>query len=347
MDKSLYAIKRINQDSGVQELLNIAIKDKKTQALAIMSSMVKNSYQLQQCTPMSIAGAVVEAISLNLAPQNGEIYIIPYGNGATAQIGYKGLIKLALNTGQIKTLNADVVKEGQYLGMDFLSGDHKFQNEKKSEKVIGYFAYLELTNGFRKTMFWTTEQMHEHFIKFSLNNYDEKSRQWMESKKKGNVSKILTVEDKAKITMLKQILGKWAPKTSELERAISVDGKVYDENGTSAYVSSSDGEVEKIVHREVADKETIKQVLNLVGKGIKEAGLAKVQKDATMLANAWAKEVGINFNESGGWYGITDDELTAFSAKAEQELKKEIIVNDIRISERQPKAEQDEVVDIQ
>ena len=94
----------------------------------------------------------------------------------TFQIGYKGLIQLALRSGQYRTINADVVYDGELRKVNRLTGEIAFDGERKSDKVIGYFCYFELINGFAKTLYMTTEQMATHAKRYSkaLKN-DEKA----------------------------------------------------------------------------------------------------------------------------------------------------------------------------
>lgn len=345
MSNELTFLRKINGNKQIDEYLSTAVANKKDQALGLMATLARNNYALVNCEPMSIAAAVVEALSLDLSPLHGEIYVIPYGNKATTQIGYKGLISLATATGKVKCINHDLVYEGEFLGKDKLTGEYNFNGQKKSDNVVGYFAYLETTDGFRKTIFMTSEEIHKHFVKFSLNNYDEKKKQWMESKKKGIASKILTVEDKGRITVLKQLLGKWAPKNSKLEQAIQADGKVYDENGAGKYDVVSEQQ-DTTPQRVIADKEDILAVLKQVGEAVKAQNKASTKVEANKFANALAVKSGIDFKVSGGWYGITQNELIGFCIIAEQDLNIEIKVNDVRLSEQKPTEEQEKDIDV-
>ena len=50
--------------------------------------------KLQQCTPQSFLGAMMQAAQLGLEPNTpiGQAYLIPYGNSCQFQLGYKGLL---------------------------------------------------------------------------------------------------------------------------------------------------------------------------------------------------------------------------------------------------------------
>ena len=85
----------------------------------------------------------------------------------TFQIGYKGLIQLAMRTGQYRTINADAVYEGELRKGSKLTGIYDFDGERKSDKVIGYFCYFELLNGFSKTLYMSVEAMAAHAKQYS------------------------------------------------------------------------------------------------------------------------------------------------------------------------------------
>ena len=65
--------------------------------------------QLQQCTPASFLGAMMQAAQLGVEPNTpiGQAYLIPYRNKGKLecqfQIGYKGLIDLAYRAGTLRT----------------------------------------------------------------------------------------------------------------------------------------------------------------------------------------------------------------------------------------------------
>lgn len=64
-----------------------------------------------------------------------------------------------MRTGQYRTINADMVYEGELLSTNKLTGAIDFGGQKKSNTIVGYFCYFELLNGFNKTLFMTVEEM--------------------------------------------------------------------------------------------------------------------------------------------------------------------------------------------
>lgn len=58
-----------------------------------------------------------------------------------------------MRTGMYKFLNADEVFEGELRSINKLTGEIDLNGVRTSDTVVGYFAYLELTTGFRKTLY--------------------------------------------------------------------------------------------------------------------------------------------------------------------------------------------------
>lgn len=144
---------------------------------ASILSVYSTNDKLAECQPKDVIKEALIAASLNLPiiPSLGFAYIIPYnrkvGNSWVSvpqfQIGYKGIIQLALRSGQYKTVNTDVVYKGQLRSRELLTGYLDLSGEAESQEVIGYFAYLELLNGFVKTIYYTKEQVDAHAKRYS------------------------------------------------------------------------------------------------------------------------------------------------------------------------------------
>lgn len=143
-----------------------------------MVSLTNGNAMLRKCSPQSILSACMVAATLKLPinPSLGFAYVVPYGNAGQFQIGYRGLIQLAMRTGQYQRINVANVHEGEIKSIDFVTGDIE-RGEKKSDKVVGYIAYFRLINGFEKTLYMSREEVEEHATKFSK-TYRNKSGVW-------------------------------------------------------------------------------------------------------------------------------------------------------------------------
>lgn len=67
--------------------------------------------KLLDCTPNSLLGCIMQAAAwgLELDPVLGMAYLVPYKDRAQLIIGYKGLMELALRSGQVRTIIARAV----------------------------------------------------------------------------------------------------------------------------------------------------------------------------------------------------------------------------------------------
>ena len=188
-------------------------------------SLVKASPQLAAADPKTILGAAMTAATLKLPinPNLGFAYIIPYGKDAQFQMGWKGYVQLAMRTGQYKNINTAVVYEGQIEDIDFITGEI-IRGKKKSDKVVGYVAYFELVNGFKKTLYMSSEDMLRHAMTFSkAYQYDKRS---------GKSASVWTTNFEAMglKTVIKQLISKYGIMSIDMQgmalsEAISADSE--------------------------------------------------------------------------------------------------------------------------
>ena len=175
----------LNAPSVMEQFKNALVKNAHTFVASVID-LYNSDSKLQLCEPKAVVMEALKAAVLHL-PINkalGYAYIIPFNNNKkiqdehgqerwvkvmepTFQLGYKGYIQLAMRTGQYRTLNADVVYDGELRQVSKLTGEISFDGAKISDKVVGYFCYFELLNGFSKTLFMTVEQMAKHAKRFS------------------------------------------------------------------------------------------------------------------------------------------------------------------------------------
>lgn len=144
--------------------------------MASILDLYTSDTNLQKCPADAVVLEALKAATLKL-PINknlGFAYIIPYGTTPTFQIGYKGLIQLAQRTGAYKFINADVVYKGERPVYNRITGALTIEggaeldkNGRPTDEVIGYFAYIQLLNGFEKAIYWTKAQVEAHAQRYS------------------------------------------------------------------------------------------------------------------------------------------------------------------------------------
>lgn len=203
--------------------------------------------KLQLCDPTLVVKEALKAAVLRL-PINkalGQAFIIAYNNTVTLpdgskrkqyeptfQIGYKGLYQLAMRTGQYRIINADVVYEGELKNKSKLTGEIDLDGDRKSETVIGYFAYIELLNGYHKALYMSVEEIAIHAKRYSKaikGNRDVTVQSLMELSKlpvvadSGSLGWLGNFHGMAIKTVLRNLLSKYGYLSVELQQALDSD----------------------------------------------------------------------------------------------------------------------------
>ena len=265
---SLKVVENIDQALG---------KDNRQRFITGVISAVNNNPQLQECTNQSIlSGALLgESLKLSPSPQLGHYYLVPFndknkGKVAQFQLGYKGYIQLAIRSGQYKKLNVLAIKEGELEYFDPLNEDIKINlmidkwDEREESKTIGYYAMFELTNGFRKAIYWSKKQMVAHADKYSPafsaketvvhSKYGDKKKVSFEDYEAGNYPDqdawmyssfwYKNFDGMAYKTMLRQLISKWGIMSIDLQNAFENDMTFTDDNGKVNYAEPEDNVID-------------------------------------------------------------------------------------------------------
>lgn len=213
-----YTIKQLMSADSVKGRFEETLGKKAPQFMASVINLVNGDTNLQKCDQMSVIGSAMVAASLDLPIDKnlGYAWVVPYGNKATFQIGYKGFIQLALRTGQYRNINVIEVYEGELVKWDRLTEEIELDFEKKkSDKVVGYTGYFELVNGFRKTVYWSKEDIERHKKQFSKSGFV-----WKEN-----------YDAMAMKTVIRNMLNKWGILSVDMQKAYVEDVRDPEEVG--------------------------------------------------------------------------------------------------------------------
>lgn len=204
----------MNMDS-VQAQFKNALAEKKDQFVASLIDLYASDTYLQQCAPQLVVMEALKAATLNL-PINkslGFAYIVPYKKQGQQipqfQIGYRGLIQLAMRSGVYKFINAGPVYEGEFFGENKLTGELDISGKRTGGAIVGYFAYMETINGFKKTMFMTKEHMEAYAAKYSK-AFSKDNSPWKTE-----------FDAMAEKTMLRRLIGKYGLMTIDMVTAFA------------------------------------------------------------------------------------------------------------------------------
>lgn len=235
-------------NENTKKYLQSILGERTGQFITSLTSLAGSSAELQNCDRNSLLSCALKATSMNLPfdPNLGFAWAVPYGNiaprsrcshgspfgqtlRATFQVGSKGYTQLALRTGQYRSLNARDVSEGEFAGRDFV-GDPIINwlpdEERANQKVIGYMAGLELTNGFRKVIYWSVQDVEKHAERYSqgyryyLKNGASKSQSRSGNRQSPWASDFDKMAEK---TVLKALISKYGIMSTDMQQAVQYD----------------------------------------------------------------------------------------------------------------------------
>ena len=242
---------------GYQKLVRNTLGDpeRAKRFIASITSAVAVNPALQECDAGTIlAGALLgESLGLSPSPQLGQYYLVPFKQKekkdrmgklicpemtkATFVLGYKGYLQMALKSGSYSDIDVLEIREGEYQGRDKMTGKHLFSfieddDVRETLPVIGYMAYFEYLNGFKKTLYWSKKKMLSHADQyspaFSASAYNKIQNHEIPDSEMWKYSSFWykDFDGMAKKTMLRQLISKWGIMSTELIRAMDSDGSM-------------------------------------------------------------------------------------------------------------------------
>ena len=245
-------LKKVLEQDSVREQFENALDENAGAFISSIIDLYNNDNYLQKCKPQNVVMEALKAATLKLPinKQLGFAYIVPYSNQPEFQIGYKGYIQLAMRTGKYRHINADGVPKEIDVEKDLLTGEIEFKgdpNEMESDEYQGYFAHIELINGFTKTLYMTEKEVRDHAKEYS-ESYSYDSSPWQ------------TEFDKmAKKTVLRQLLSKYGIMSTEMITAFNQDANYSTEEKVAH-------EIDQNANEEVIDVE-VEEDLEPTGTG--------------------------------------------------------------------------------
>ena len=211
----------MNSGAVVKKMNDVLGSEKKASSfISSVISVSQNNKLLRNAEPMSILSSAMVAATLDLpvVPTLGMAYLVPYKGVCSFQIGYKGILELAMRSAEFRNIIDEVVYDGQLVKKNKFTGEYIFDedsiklDDKGEAKPIGVMARFDLINGYSKTIYWSLEEIEAHAKRFSQayrSGYDSpwKSDFWQMAKK----------------TVLKSLLNKYAPKSVAMQTALKFD----------------------------------------------------------------------------------------------------------------------------
>ena len=252
------SLKEMLGDESAKKRFREILGQKSAGFISSIISAHQANKALQECDPQSILAAAAVAASLDLPinPSLGQAALVPYSGQAQFQMQWKGYVQLAHRTGKYRRIHLAPVFEGQLVEYDEFKGVVRLDAaRKKSDLVMGFYFYFELTNGFLHEAYWSTAQCIAHGWKFSK-SFGYCNGQWPDDPLipktgtgrdrrvdlksfKGLVTYKSGTYGMCAKTVVKNELSKWGPLSTEMQDAVVKDQAVFDQEGNPKYIDTT------------------------------------------------------------------------------------------------------------
>lgn len=116
--------------------------------------------KLQQCTQESFFSCLIDLSALGLEPDGRNAHLIPYGDTCTLIIDYKGLVTLAMRSGLISNIHADLVCENDSFKVDLGEiKEHRVDYRADRGKPYAAYAIARFKDGSIKSEIMTVKEI--------------------------------------------------------------------------------------------------------------------------------------------------------------------------------------------
>lgn len=143
-----------------------------TMVRIVLNEFIKQP-KLLECTPESLQLSILDActLGLRLASVSGEAYLVPVWSGKRRQFecslwpGYRGYIKLARQSGEIKQIRAHIVYANEYFrleaGTESRIEHTPIIDDSDPGEMIGVYAVAEFKDGGYQFHYMTRRQVNK------------------------------------------------------------------------------------------------------------------------------------------------------------------------------------------
>lgn len=137
-------------EAAIAEALPRGLEAKRLIRTALIA--VTRNPALLDCDQRSLASSLIEAATLGLEVDGvqGHGYLVPFNKRVTFMPGYKGLLELARRSGQVSSIDARVVYEGEVFEYAFGLEPvlrHIPGQERDPKKLVAAYAVCHLKDG--------------------------------------------------------------------------------------------------------------------------------------------------------------------------------------------------------
>ena len=270
-------------------LLPAHISPQKVQRI-VLTEVQKNP-AIMKCSKGSILQSVMEACSMGLVPNSieGLAYLVPYGNKCQLQPGYKGLMKLAMQSGHFSKIWSVPVYENDHhfkiiAGSDNPRIEHVPNVDAVDHgKLIGCYACAKIKG--------EDDTYHEYMSRAAIDRIKARSKSGSSGPWKTDY------EEMARKTVLRRLLKSLPTGNEKLETAVNKA-----EAGGSGFAFDLDSKEWEYVHGTETEEDNSADELNekFSGKNLGPEKLEKSEKSPNEKSEKSNKQIPLIVGDGSG-----------------------------------------------
>jgi recombination protein RecT len=213
----------------------------------ITLTTLRQNPKLLECSIESLLACVLTSAQLGLEPNLlGQCYFIPYKGTVSFQIGYKGLIDLVCRKGEVLSIVAQEVREGDHFHYEFGRNEtlkHIPAANSDRGDIQYFYAYANLKNGGFTFQVMHISEIEKIRNEYSISyKYDQKNSIWAKN-----------FESMALKTVIKKLI-KYLPISVETQSAVAYDETIK-KDITSEVFNVDSAEIDTEYKVEIIDKQ--------------------------------------------------------------------------------------------
>ncbi len=168
--------------------------------------------KLADCTPASVCKCLLDLSAAGLEPDGQRAHLIPYGKEATVVIDYKGLAELAMRSGTVSNIHADVVCDKDHFEADTGRVSHKVNYREPRGDAYAAYCLIRFKDGSEKAEVMSRDEIEAIRKRSRAGQSGPWVTDWNEMAKKTAARRAF----------------KWVPLSPEIREAVEADGDVID-----------------------------------------------------------------------------------------------------------------------